>query len=412
MSAGPVEVVRHRLEGSVEVEDRTIAAADVHPIPISWLWDRRVPLGMLTVFTGLPGAGKSTILYDLAARTSREGRTVLIVTAEDHLAAVVRPRLEAAGADLALVRIVTCDITLPGDVAMLADLVREFGSVMVMLDPLVAFIGDGVNTHRDHHVRRVLAPLGNLAESTGAAVIVVIHTNKGTGSDPLLRISGSVGFGGAARSVVVAAEDPNDEERRIFGAIKSNLAELPPPLAYRLVGVDLGEGITTSRVEWQGEAPEVDMRDLLSVPDPEERTARDDAIEFLRESGVLTTARPAKALEKEAAALGIKPKTLQRARRSLGVPAWRDGYQGPYFWGPRDESNPDTQPGHSQSVQVVQVEADLREQGSKAPNLDTAQSLEESGCPECGAASTEPGYNGHGMHCRRFYPWRSEAPGA
>lgn len=24
-------------------------------------------------------------------------------------------------------------------------------------------------------------------------------------------------------------------------------------------------------------------------------------------------------------------------------------------------------------------------------------------CPECGARSDEPGYHGHGMHCRRFY---------
>ena len=86
---------------------------------------------------------------------------------------------------------------------------RSLDVALVTLDPLVAFIDDGINTHRDHHVRRVLAPLADLAESTGAAVVVVIHTNKGEGNDPLMRISGSIGFSGAARSVLLAADDPS-----------------------------------------------------------------------------------------------------------------------------------------------------------------------------------------------------------
>jgi hypothetical protein len=36
----------------------------------------------------------------------------------------------------------------------------------------------------------------------------------------------------------------------------------------------------------------------------------------------------------------------------------------------------------------------------------------DTSCPECGAQSAEPGYHGHAMHCRRFYPWGSEAAGA
>jgi hypothetical protein len=165
----------------------TVKASDVRPVAVEWLWADRIPLGMVTVFTGFPGAGKSTILYDLAARTSREGKPVLVATAEDHLAAVVRPRLEAAGADLDRVHIVTEPLTLPEDVGKLSGWVSGFGAAMFMLDPLVAFIGDGVNTHRDHHVRRVLAPVGDVAESTGAAGIVVVHTNKGTSSEFVAR---------------------------------------------------------------------------------------------------------------------------------------------------------------------------------------------------------------------------------
>jgi hypothetical protein len=272
---------------------------------------------MVTVFTGAPKVGKSTILYDLAARTSREGRHVLVVTAEDHLAAVVRPRLDAAGADLGLVDAVVDPISLPDDTGRIRGWVERFGSVMVMLDPLVAFIGDNVNTHRDHHVRRVLAPLSDIAESTGAAVVVVVHTNKGMGGDPLMRVSGSIGFTGAARSIVVAADDPQDEGRKLFAVAGTNLAEPAPPLAYRVVGVELEGHIRTSKIEWLGEAPEVDVRELLNRPDPEERSAREEAIEFLRTSGAMETAQPVKELELEARARGISDKTLQRARRAL-----------------------------------------------------------------------------------------------
>jgi hypothetical protein len=136
----------------------TVRAADVHPEKVEWLWPGRVPFGMTTVLGGFPGVGKSTVLYDLAARVSLEGKAVLIVTAEDHLAAVVRPRLEAAGANLDLVHIVKVPITLPEGTKLLAEAVRDLDVALVTLDPLVAFIGDSINTHRDHHVRRVLAP--------------------------------------------------------------------------------------------------------------------------------------------------------------------------------------------------------------------------------------------------------------
>jgi AAA domain len=380
---------------------RTVRAADVHPISIDWLWTDYVPRGMTSIFGGFPGVGKSTILYDLAARTSREGKVVLIVTAEDHLAAVVRPRLEAAGADLELVRIVTVPITLPDDVAVLGSLVRDYAAALLVLDPLVAFIGDGVNTHRDHHVRRVLAPLAELAERTGVALVVVIHTNKGRENEPLMRISGSVGFTGAARTVLLAADDPKEEARRIFAVVKSNLAEFPPPLAYRVVGVQLEGGISTSRIEWLGQAPEVDFRELLVSRDPDERSAREDAIEFLVEAGVQETAQPVADLMRAAAAMQIGEKTIQRARRALGIPAWLEYVGGPWWWGPKADPRLDT-PTPVQTVQSVLP----AETPTQSPRLDK---LEGSGrpdlkspCPDCGRRW----FHGHAEDC----PTRGRKP--
>jgi hypothetical protein len=355
----------------------TIRASEIVARNVEWLWRDRVPLGMTSVFAGFPGVGKSTILYDLSARISREGRAVLIATAEDHLAHVVRPRLEAADADLDLVHVVDADITLPDGIGELRKIVTELDVALVILDPLVAFISEKVNSHRDHHVRRVLAPLAELAEETKAAIMVVIHTNKGSDTEPLMRISGSIGFTGAARSVLLAADDPQDDNRRILGVVKSNLAEMPAPLAYRVVGEVVDDGIPTSRIEWLGEAPEVDVRELLAQRDPEERTAREEAIEYLQEAGVQEIARQARELLADAGAMGISDKTLQRARRALRIPSWRDGFQGPYYWGPRPGPNADLQPGHTHPVHIVQVGTDQEKHGSDTPNLDTSTRVGE-----------------------------------
>jgi putative DNA primase/helicase len=345
-----------------------IRASDLVPEQIDWLWPSFVPLAMPTVLGGFPGVGKTTILYDLAARTSRDGKAVLVATAEDHLAAVVRPRLEAARADLELVHMVVAPITLPESVGLLKRLVEEKGAALLVLDPLVAFVGDAVNTHRDHHVRRVLAPLAKLAEDTGAAVVVVIHTNKGEGH-PLMRISGSVGFTGAARSVLLAADDPQKEDRRILAVIKANLAETPPPLAYNLTGVSLDGGISTSRVDWLGEAPEVDVQSLLTRSSPEERTQVEEAMEFLVESEITEKPRPVRDIEKAAESLGISGKTLQRARKRLGIPAWKEGeWPGVWHWGPRP-LDPDTRSGHVTPVQMSKS-ARPAETPVDSPDLD------------------------------------------
>jgi AAA domain len=380
----------------------TVRAADVHPELVEWLWANLVPRAMPTVLGGFPGVGKSTILYDLAARVSREGQTVLAVTAEDHLAAVVRPRLEAAGADLNLVRIVTIPITLPDDVGRLKELVREFEAALLILDPLVAFIGDGINTHRDHHVRRVLAPLADLAEETRAAVVVVIHTNKGVGSEPLMRISGSIGFTGAARSVLLAADDPQDESRRILAVVKSNLAEMPPPLAYQLTGALLNGGISTSRVEWLGEAPEVDIRELLVSRDPEERGATEDAQDFLRELGLLETARPAGDVLRDAKAQGHAERTVKRARKRLRIPTWRDGFgrAGVWYWGPRGGVPIDaTHRGQPTlgPLAPMDLPAETDPSDTIGANTPTLGDGGRDGCPECGSLWVF----GHAEDCSR-----------
>src|SRR5690606_30200414 len=224
-------------------------AADVRPARVRWLWPGRIALGTLTLVVGVPGLGKSLLALLLSARISRgtlpgdlygTPRAVLYATAEDSYEYVMRPRLDAARGDvrrvgfLALRRDgIETGITLPADIESLAARVRETDAALVVIDPIMAHLGDGLDAHRDHSVRRALAPLARMAEETGCAVVAIGHLNKAPSGDIFARVGGSIGLTGAARSVVLVTPDPereHDPHARIVSHAKCNLAPLAPAL--------------------------------------------------------------------------------------------------------------------------------------------------------------------------------------
>ena len=237
-------------------------AADVAPERVRWLWRGRIPLGKVTVLDGDPGLGKSTLMADIAARVttarllpddSRSAldnpASVLVLSAEDGAGDTIRPRLEAAGADLERVQIWHCNLdddasemlpSLPEDIGLLANLIQEHEVALVTIDPLMAYLSANTHSFRDQDVRRALAPLAKVGEATGAAIVLVRHLNKAPGGAAIYRGGGSIGIIGAARSGLLVAKHPDDETRRVLASTKSNLGPPPPSLAYRLVGTENG----------------------------------------------------------------------------------------------------------------------------------------------------------------------------
>ncbi len=328
---------------------RLVQLRDVRPEEVRWVWWGRVPLGKLTILDGDPGLGKSTIALDLAARISRgdpmPGESAgelagpagaVLLTAEDGLADTVRPRLDAAGADTE--RIVALPMVadnrgerLPtiADVEAIEEAVENVDARLVVIDPLAAYLGDGVNAHRDHDVRSALAGLAELADRLAFAVLLIRHLNKTPGGNPLYRGGGSIGLIAAARSGLLVAPDPGDETayRRILASTKSNLSAPPQSVAFHLERV--GE---TVRVAWDGETAHR-AAELLAAADPDERSAREEARVFLREE--LATGRQlAEDLKRKASRMGIAERTLKRAKRDLGVNAEREGFStdGMWYW--------------------------------------------------------------------------------
>ena len=306
--------------------------SDVEAEQVGWLWRGRIPKGKLSIWEGDPGIGKSAATIDVAARVSVghqwpdevpcEAGGVVLLSAEDGLADTIRPRLDAAGADpsrvLALTTIRDAHgerlVSIPEDLEVIRDGIKRVNAKLVVVDPLMAFLSGDVNSHRDQDVRRALAPLAAMAEDTGAAIVVVRHLNKGTGGSPLYRGGGSIGIIGAARCALLVAKHPEDENRRVLASLKSNLGPLAPSLTFTLAEAANG----AARVEWRGETS-LTAAALLAAPvDPEERSALDEAKDFLRDALEEGT-RWSKAIKKEAREADISEMTLKRAKSELGV---------------------------------------------------------------------------------------------
>ena len=327
-------------------------AIEVEPENPRWCWQEWAPLGGVTVLAGPPGLGKSTLTLHLAARLSRgtlDGdllgvpSEVLLISLEDHSATVVRPRLQAAGADLEAVRLVSVDelVTFPDDLGAVEHLIETHRARLLVIDPVVATLSADLDSHRDQSVRRALAPLAQLAERHDLTVLAVMHFSKRKTADLLSRVAGSIGFGGAARSVVVFVRDPTDEDEerpdRVIVHAKSNWGRKAESLGAIVESADFthrGERIETSRLRITGPS-NVTAADL--AVDGAEHSELDDAAEFLLDTLASGAWTQRKEIDAHAKRHGVSRRTLYRAasrmiregrleRRRVGFPAvaeWR-----------------------------------------------------------------------------------------
>ena len=315
----------------------------VTPERVSWLWDGRIPAGKVVTLDGDPGLGKSTLALTLAAVVSTGGTwpdgskcdhpgDIVLLSAEDGLADTVRPRADAAGADVTrfhAVRGVTLeDGTLVpptlADVAQLAELVRQTGARLLIVDVLMAYLPTGTDSHKDQDIRRVLSRLSAMAENTGCTVLLLRHLNKAKGSDPMYRGGGSIGIVGAARAGMLVAADPDDPDIRVLASTKSNLGRPPSSLTYRLA--DTGTGV--ARVEWIG-TDERDARTLLADTgrdgDEDDNSILGIVRAYLTECGGKA---PANDVLKHTRSAGLSDNSVKkaRARKSSGITTERSGF--------------------------------------------------------------------------------------
>lgn len=325
-----------------------VCMADVEARPLKWLWPGRVALGKVTLLVGDPGLGKSTLALDIAARVSR-GETmpdssetspvgrVLIASAEDGLEDTIRPRLEAAGADLtrveAILRVRDAEgertFSLEEDLGLLDRKTGEIeGLRLLIIDPVTAYLGM-TDSNNNADVRRVLAPLAALAERHQIAVVAISHLTKGQGP-ALYRALGSVAFMAAARAAWFVTKDKQDPGRRLFVQGKNNLGDAKA-LAFRVKLAPGPESTTVPRIDWEPEPVSITADEALAPETPGEVGQLERARDWLREA---LSSGPVEALTviRDAAENNISKKTLYRAKDDLGARSKKTGTRGPWVW--------------------------------------------------------------------------------
>jgi len=259
----------------------------VQPKKVEWLWQGRLPLGKLVILEGDPGQGKSALTLDLAARVSRGGKMpddsegrqgdVLLCCAEDDNEDTIVHRLNAVEARLDRIHSVnevstsklTRGLCLPIDVDVLEALINKTKALLVIFDPLMAFLDGTIDTHGDAPVRQALTPLKHLAQRTGAVLLCVRHHNKSGGTKAIYRGGGSIAFTAAARSVLMTGVNPDNPNERVLAPVKCNLSLTPPSLLYCLES----EGDIV-RVRWLGPTDHTADRLLASADVPENGTRK------------------------------------------------------------------------------------------------------------------------------------------
>src|SRR5262249_14321442 len=151
----------------------------------------------------------------------------LVLTAEDGLADTVRPRLDLMGGEPRRVWAIQAVkdgakerlLNLQGDLGDLEKDIRDTDAMVVVIDPLSAYLGNA-DSFKDTEVRRALAPVASMAERTGVAIVAILHMSKDSERRAIYRALGSVAFSAAPRAVFAVGTDPDDENRRLFVPIK------------------------------------------------------------------------------------------------------------------------------------------------------------------------------------------------
>jgi hypothetical protein len=273
-----------------------------------------------------------------------------LLSAEDDAADTIRPRLDAAGADVSRVHILEAvrvqhtngsltekTFNLETDSAALEGALREHTGVrLIVIDPLSAYLG-GVDSHSNAEVRGMLTPLVTLAARLGVAVLCVTHLRKSPGA-AIYRAISSIAFAAAARAVWAVAPDPEGGERRLLVPVKQNLSVGTGGLAFRIEAQS-----NVPRLAWEPGAVALAANDVLCNVDmqqdqSERREAKVWLKDFLGDGPVAV-----KKIQGEAKAAGWSWMTVRRAKEELLVIASKNGYQGRWEWRLEDAHPIDTQ---------------------------------------------------------------------
>lgn len=319
------------------VELKLIHMEDVVSKEVEWLWYPYIPYGNITIIEGDPGEGKTTLVLKLAAALSRglplpcdddkeyEPIHIIYQTAEDGIEDTIKPRLEKAGADCSMIRVIDeTDKELSMTDDRLEQAIIETKARLIILDPIQAYIGATVDMHRANEIRPVLKHLGIIAEKHNCAIILIGHMNKASGSKSTYRGLGSIDIQATARSVLLVARLRDKPNIRIMAHDKSSLAP-----AGDAIGFEMTEDNGMVCI-----GPyDITIDELLSGNEGRGKKKLDIAENFIKEYFGSNKVIPSNEIMMEAAKRSIKRNTLLSAKKKLGITSDKEKAEdGTIYW--------------------------------------------------------------------------------
>ena len=299
-----------------------IKMSEIQSQEVSWLWYPFIPYGKLTIIQGDPGDGKTTLVLNIAAWLSKgegldsemklsEPVNVIYQSAEDGLADTVKPRLELAGADCERILVIDeKENSLSMVDERLERAIVQTKARMLILDPIQAYLGGGMDMNRANEARDMTKKLGALAEKYQCAIVLIGHMNKAAGNKAVYRGMGSIDFFAVERSVLLVGRVEGEPNIRAVVQIKNNLAAFGHPKAFAL---------SEDGFQWLGDY-EITADEVLGGIAPK-ANKMEQAKHMLRELALTSNAVLSKEIFDMADKQGISKRTLENAKKELGIRA-------------------------------------------------------------------------------------------
>ena len=307
--------------------------ADVEPRVAEYLCEPYLPRGMITILAGVAGQGKTTLALWLASQVSNgslmpdgEPGTVFYFTVENDESIVLRPRLEAMGANLEKIVIQRSGApqTTLGDPA-LAEMTSLYGYKpdLIVFDPVQSYLGRKCDMNRTDDVRRVMDQLNKVVRTTNAAALLICHIRKvpmGFNGRPTDLINGSSDFVNVARSVCFLGRDPDHPDTCVVAQDKNSLGLPGASLAFT-IGSD-------GALNWSDEDCDLNAQQIMTYSDEKRQHAERPGEkakrvlrEILEENGRMSSGE----IITQCAARGVSRATLYRVRDELDIQEERSG---------------------------------------------------------------------------------------